>query len=183
MKNGCFKVFVGTIDLNIRTTLSLDEARERLNASIDHEKPDELTITTAVKGTHEVIGWLKDNQLHIRRRILYSSLFQPALSARLIQEAAGTVIDGTIAMQKGARTFYLVWFIALSALVAVIFFATLMNFIQGTAIPGTWTGFLVPIVPLIFWAGYRRYSRRVIKRESEFITQFIRRTLSISDPQ
>ena len=172
-----------THTLQLRTTLSLDETIERLRASIDHEKPDELTITSAVKGTHEVIGWLKDNQLHIRRRILYSSLFQPALSARLIQEEAGTVIEGTIAMQKGARTFYLVWFIALSALVAVIFFATLMKFIQETAAHGTWTGFLLPILPLILLAGYRRYSRRVIKRESEFITQFIRRTLSISDPQ
>lgn len=171
-----------TCDLKLHTPLAKDEVIGRLRDHMDHEPPGERSLKTSFNGTHEVIGWIQDDELQLRRRIPYSSLFQPLLSASLHSSGAGTVIEGVVAMRKGAHIFYQCWFIAVTALVTVIFAATLLKFIQGTAVPGTWTGFLVPFLLMIIWAGYRRYSRRVVTRDAEFITSHLKRTLGIADP-
>ncbi len=171
-----------TCDLKLHTPLARAEVIDRLRGHMDHEPPGERGLKKSFNGTREVIGWLHDNELQLRRRIPYSSLFQPLLCASLHDSGAGTVIEGTVAMGKGADTYYRCWFIAVSALVTVIFAATLLKFLQGTALPGTWTGFFVPFLLMILWAGYRRYSRRVVDRDAAFITSHLKRTLSISDP-
>ncbi len=171
---------MNTCHLKLHTLFSRDEVIARLRDSMDHESPNELTLKSAFRGTHEVIGSLQDNKLQLRRRIPYSSLFQPVLHAELSQEGQATVIDGTVTLGRGATAFYLTWLIALGMVVSVIFVATLVKFIQGTALPGSWTGFCVPVLVVIFRTGHRWYSGRVVDRDAAFLAAHLRQQLNIA---
>jgi len=167
--------------LRLVSPLSPTECVARLNGSIDIE-PSEISMSPSLHGTHDFIGLVKDDALRLRRRLPYSSLFQPRLEATITAHGGGAMIEGAVAMSGAGRTFVGVWW-ALAGFISSVtcLGAVLLTLRRRGTHWGVVPGLAAPFVVILAGGMVAMFSRRRLRAEAELITGFVRETLNAID--
>ena len=167
--------------LRLVSALSPAECIAKLNAAIDIE-PSEIWMKPTLNGTHEVIGAVKGDAVWLRRRIPYSSVFQPRLEATISAHEGGTLIEGAVSMHKAGRVFMLAFLFATGAVCGIIFTGAAPALLRGHTHGGAWFGIMLPMLTVLAAAKAVPLRQRRLQTESEFIDRFLRQPLGGTVP-
>lgn len=166
-----------TFHFEFRSLLTMADCLQRLRENIDHQEPRDYTLRKVLHGDHEIIGFVDGDKAELRRRIAYSSLFQPVASAQLRSTASQTIITTDVQINSFGRRFMWLWAMAVTFVSLVMLLGVALSWSRGTASAQTWLGVFVPPFLLIGVAALQAVSRRMLRVDAEFLESFLRKTL------
>lgn len=168
---------MNSFPITLRSPLSADECLARLRPAMDHESPGEMTLKEVLRGSCDVIGHIDGNRIELRRRIPYSSLFQPVFTATLSEDDGGTIIEGEMAIGDPGHSFARWAGIIASLVGGVVFIGALVKFSLGDALPSTWIGLAFPAGLALVVGSSRFATRRRLRHDADFLTRHLIRIL------
>jgi hypothetical protein len=148
------------------------ECAARITAAIDVERSD-VWLTTAIHGTHAVIGYAENNKLRLRRRIPFSNFFQPHLTGTLDALGNGTSLKGEVAMHGGGRVFCWVAGAGILFFCGVALLASVLNLMRGMSGPQLWWGFALLPIAVGMGMALRAWQRHIHERDRAALEAFL----------
>lgn len=141
---------------------------------------DVTQCVAKLRESPEVVGTIETTHLCLRRKVPYSSLFQPTLIATLAADRSGTRIEGNVQFNGGGEIVFRIISIACAFVAAVILIVTVIRLVRGEGQQDAWMGLFIPLaVGLGVWA-YRAVMRRYLVSETDYLSRYLSSVLETS---
>ena len=164
----------------LHSAIAANTVAEALRRSIDEEHWTLFSLS-GYRGNRPLLGEVRENTFRLQKRRYSRNDFAGHFYARFEPEVGGgTSIEGYFDAPRWARYFMRIWLAGAVLIGIPIFLETLVDIITGShhMSGDLWVGLIVPPALVLFGTVLPKFSRRLGKKDRQFILEHMQQTLA-----